>query len=612
MQLLMQRNDARDPRCERWSRLGHRRSIPTRRAATRSTSSPTAGSGRASTPRPLRGPLKWLGDRLDEPVRSRRATARARFRHRSGTSLLAASIALVAWVIARAVRRRGVQAAGRATAARGSDGRAEDADALEREADEAERDGDLARAVRLRFRAGLLRLGDRGAIHYRPSVTTGEVRRTPRLATVRRTRGHVRSGRRTAAAPPIAPDVDAVAARMAAGARRIRAPVNASRDADRSGDRRPPRNNRRIWIALAVVVGGLLVVNLVAQGLDRAVGGDQPGGATGSSYATAPDGLAAFSSLLDALRPQRRAAARLARRSIRPPPDATVFVLEPLALTDDDAATLLQFVTNGGRLVIGGDGALLSAQPRATDRRSWQPDGANSWTRIDPLLGNVARHRGGRARIVVGARQRHARSSAPTTSRSSRTNGSATARSSSSPTRRRSRTRSSEPPTTPRSGSRSRAIRADRSSSPKATHGYGASRGLAALPNRWKVALMLVAVAALAFVWSRARRFGPPDRAARDLPPARAEYVQALSITLERTHDQAGALLPAQRWARARLATRAGLGAHPNDEELAHAARSFGCTSEETLALLAPVSDDASILALGRAVARVSGDGRKS
>jgi hypothetical protein len=31
--------------------------------------------------------------------------------------------------------------------------------------------------VRLRFRAGLLRLGDRGAIRYRPSVTTGEVRR---------------------------------------------------------------------------------------------------------------------------------------------------------------------------------------------------------------------------------------------------------------------------------------------------------------------------------------------------------------------------------------------------------------------------------------------------
>ena len=138
-------------------------------------------------------------------------------------------------------------------------------------------------------------------------------------------------------------------------------------------------------------------------------------------------------------------------------------------------------------------------------------------------------------------------------------------------------------------------------------HGYGTSRGLAAIPDRWKVALLLVAVAALAFVWSRARRFGPPDRAARDLPPARAEYVQALSITLERTHDHAGALAPAQRWARARLAARAGLGRErrPTKSSRARRARSVA-PSDEIAALLAPVSDDASVLALGRAVARVA------
>ena len=72
--------------------------------------------------------------------------------------------------VARTRRRRS------AGGDRADDG--EDPDALERAADEAERDGDLDRAVRLRFRAGLLRLGDRGAIRYRPSVTTGEVRRT--------------------------------------------------------------------------------------------------------------------------------------------------------------------------------------------------------------------------------------------------------------------------------------------------------------------------------------------------------------------------------------------------------------------------------------------------
>src|SRR5207245_713823 len=84
--------------------------------------------------------------------------------------------------------------------------------------------------------------------------------------------------------------------------------------------------------------------------------------------------------------------------------------------------------------------------------------------------------------------------------------------------------------------------------------GYGTSRGFAAIPRRWKVALILVGLAALAFVWSRARRFGPPDQSRRALPPARAQYVDALSVSLERTRDHAGALAPAQRGARAGVA----------------------------------------------------------
>src|SRR5262249_61242968 len=48
---------------------------------------------------------------------------------------------------------------------------------LEREADAAEHRGDLDAAVRLRFRAGLLRLDRAGAISYRPSITSGQVAR---------------------------------------------------------------------------------------------------------------------------------------------------------------------------------------------------------------------------------------------------------------------------------------------------------------------------------------------------------------------------------------------------------------------------------------------------
>src|SRR6185437_7319841 len=87
-------------------------------------------------------------------------------------------VALFVAYIVSAIRRRAASAPVARTRTRGfDDDESEDPHELERYADEAERDGDLARAIRLRFRAGLLRLGARGAIAYRPSVTTGEVRR---------------------------------------------------------------------------------------------------------------------------------------------------------------------------------------------------------------------------------------------------------------------------------------------------------------------------------------------------------------------------------------------------------------------------------------------------
>ena len=48
---------------------------------------------------------------------------------------------------------------------------------LDRAADRAEREGDLEAALRLRFRAGLLRLDARDAIRFRPSISTREVSR---------------------------------------------------------------------------------------------------------------------------------------------------------------------------------------------------------------------------------------------------------------------------------------------------------------------------------------------------------------------------------------------------------------------------------------------------
>jgi hypothetical protein len=128
-----------------------------------------------AAPRPFRGPLQWIGDRL-RPIAEWIGDVLGQV---PWWAWLGIALAIVAAVITRVVflaQRRMVTGADRLRRGDEMFGESEDPDALERDADAAERDGDLDRALRLRFRAGLLRLGARGAIDYRPSVTTGEVR----------------------------------------------------------------------------------------------------------------------------------------------------------------------------------------------------------------------------------------------------------------------------------------------------------------------------------------------------------------------------------------------------------------------------------------------------
>ena len=132
-------------------------------------------------PRPLRGPLRWVGDRL-HPIGDAISRAFDAIPRSIWLAIAIAAVALAIVAIVRSVRRRRA-AAPTAVPARLMGEPDDDPASLERAADEAERDGDLDRAVRLRFRAGLLSLGQRGAIRYRKSVTTGEVRRVLGSAT---------------------------------------------------------------------------------------------------------------------------------------------------------------------------------------------------------------------------------------------------------------------------------------------------------------------------------------------------------------------------------------------------------------------------------------------
>jgi hypothetical protein len=136
-------------------------------------------------------------------------------------------------------------------------------------------------------------------------------------------------------------------------------------------------------------------------------------------------------------------------------------------------------------------------------------------------------------------------------------------------------------------------------------HGYGRPTGVRAVPARWRWALAGSLLAALAWMWSRGRRLGPPDLVEHVGPPPRRAYVDAVAATLARTRQPGVAALPLQARARHGLARRAGLPADAGDDELRQAAAGLALPAEEVGALFRPVRGDDDLVAVGRLLARL-------
>lgn len=148
-------------------------------------------------PRPFAGAIRRLGEWL-EPVITplgaafsviERALASI-FEDPWKVALVAVLVVVLAALLTgRSVGRRSrlavYGAVGPGGGASTGDPRDLDPRDLERQADAAEAAGDLDRAFRLRFLAGVLRLDRAGVIEYRPSATTGELVRTVRSTTFR-------------------------------------------------------------------------------------------------------------------------------------------------------------------------------------------------------------------------------------------------------------------------------------------------------------------------------------------------------------------------------------------------------------------------------------------
>ena len=134
-----------------------------------------------NVPRPFHGFLSWLERHLHFLARGFDWLAAIVGGQLVLWTIIAVVVLAAAAFVARQLARRRIEAEARGVGRR-TRSRGEDPAELERLADEAERRGDLEVALRLRFRAGLLRLGRARALPLRPSLRTREARRALRSA----------------------------------------------------------------------------------------------------------------------------------------------------------------------------------------------------------------------------------------------------------------------------------------------------------------------------------------------------------------------------------------------------------------------------------------------
>jgi hypothetical protein len=152
-----------------------------RQAARKILSGPDFTAHGAKSPRPFAGVLKQLGQWLHDvfgPVGHPFGSGfdwLARIFGRTGTEVIfCVVLVIVAFLVVRVMVRRSARL-GRADRPAGTETVSDDPAVLEHQADDAETNGDLELAVRLRFRAGLLRLERRGLLAERDTRTSGEI-----------------------------------------------------------------------------------------------------------------------------------------------------------------------------------------------------------------------------------------------------------------------------------------------------------------------------------------------------------------------------------------------------------------------------------------------------
>lgn len=292
---------------------------------------------------------------------------------------------------------------------------------------------------------------------------------------------------------------------------------------------------RRGWpVILAGVLATLLAVTLLSEAFGR-----EPTGPVSSSYATNADGLAAWAQLLSRNgRTVVQLRASLQSTSLNP--RGTVIVLDPSALLHNEGERLLAFVRAGGRLVIGGREPLQTLPALLASVPKWDPTGE---VRLHPVqrgaasvtgVGEVASAGEGEWTESHGyiAPLRGAYGDGPLLERAIG-KGTLALVADASPLQNRLLASADNAQFALDLSAQRRALVVFVES----VHGFGASRGLAAVSTRWWVAFAGLLLAGLLWCVARGRRLGVAEVADERTQPARADYVHAMSLLLRRAGD---------------------------------------------------------------------------
>jgi hypothetical protein len=301
------------------------------------------------------------------------------------------------------------------------------------------------------------------------------------------------------------------------------APVDAGRGGPLGWWARIGPVKRVVTVVLVLVVG----TNAGLAALDSVVGSD-PGGPPGSSYATGDDGVAGWSDLLRT----RGVDVETLRRPVGEadlPAGGTVVLVDPLdAPTPDGITALAEHLAAGGRVVaVGAAGATYAGALVGADL-GWTGTGTTRPEPTGPLLAGLddLRATGAGAFTAPGPMTVEA---GPASEPVVVSTGGLVA---------------VADPTLLQNAHLAEGDNAALAvvlagpgpvAFAEAEHGYGAARGLAAVPGRWKATAVGLILATLLGFWSVGQRLGPPEATDRPLAPARRGYVDALAAGLARS-----------------------------------------------------------------------------